>query len=491
MINVVWLKRDFRLNDHAPLYYSQKHPEPTLFLYVIEPSYWQLEDTSARQFTFISESIRSYAKGLEKLGGFLCVRRGDVVDVLSKIHHKYPIRRLFCHQETGNNWTFKRDKAVFSWCREKNVQVFESKQQAVFRGKLNRDHWQALTSEWIESDLLSVPSKVNSLLNFHSGLHLLESYPGNDVLIAKGAQQGGINKANSTLQSFFEQRIKNYLFGISSPVKSITCSSRLSPYLCYGVLSLRAVIQQASELQIDRRHKSGFLARLYWHSHFMQKLESDTSYETHAVHRSLVGLRKGEFDHQNFERWKNAQTGVPFVDACMRMLLQCGWINFRMRAMLVAYASYHLWLDWTKTAAFLASTFVDYEPGIHYPQVQMQSGTTGINPFRIYNPVTQGQRFDPKGEFIRRYVPELSHVPDCFVHTPWLYPSLKTDCYDKPALLPDDAARQAKQRITQYYKIHVNQSETHRVIKKHASRRNRQSKKPKLSNHNNDQLSLF
>nr|WP_246239920.1 FAD-binding domain-containing protein [Pseudoalteromonas caenipelagi] len=248
----------------------------------------------------------------------------------------------------------------------------------------------------------------------------------------------------------------------------------------------------AYELEhVEKRHKSGFLARLYWHSHFVQKLESEPRYETQAVHRSLVAMRQSEFEEASFERWKLGCTGVPFIDACMRMLLQTGWINFRMRAMLVAFASYHLWLDWPKTAAYLASTFVDYEPGIHYPQVQMQSGTTGINPFRIYNPITQGQKFDSKGEFIRRYIPELAHVPDSYVHTPWLYSGLKTDCYDKPKVLPDEAAKQARLKISSYYKVHVNSSETKRVIKKHASRRGRNIKRTQTAKLNHNQLSLF
>ncbi|MBD1583881.1 FAD-binding domain-containing protein [Pseudoalteromonas sp. S16_S37] len=491
MINVVWLKRDFRVDDHAPLHHSQKCAEPTLFLYVIEPQYWQLDDTSARQFSFIAQAVLSYAKQLEKLGGFLCVRSGNVADILSKIHQKYPIKALFCHQETGNQWTYARDKAVYLWCKDKHVKIQEYRQQAVFRGRLNRDSWQTRANEWLDSESLPAPSQVRSVLSYHSGLHLLDHYPGNDSFAAKQMQQGSVDAANATLHSFFEQRINHYLFGISSPVKSVTSSSRLSPYLCYGVLSLKKVMQMACELQVDKRQRSGFLARLYWHSHFVQKLESEPRYETQAVNRSLVSMRESDFDEASFARWKLGQTGVPFVDACMRMLIQTGWINFRMRAMLVAYASYHLWLDWPKTAAYLASTFVDYEPGIHYPQVQMQSGTTGINPFRIYNPLMQGQKFDPKGEFIRRYIPELAHVPDSYIHMPWLYTGLKTDCYDRPKILPDEAARQAKLKISSYYKQHLNSAETKRVIKKHASRRGRSLKKTVPINIDKNQLSLF
>ena len=112
-------------------------------------------------------------------------------------------------------------------------------------------------------------------------------------------------------------------------------------------------------------------------------------------------------------------TGYPFVDACMRSLTYEGWINFRMRAMLISFASYNLWIDWRITGKHLAKLFTDYDPVIHYSQLQMQSGVTGINSIRIYNPVKQSQEHDPKGEFIKKWVPELRDVPITFIHEPW------------------------------------------------------------------------
>jgi deoxyribodipyrimidine photo-lyase len=107
------------------------------------------------------------------------------------------------------------------------------------------------------------------------------------------------------------------------------------------------------------------------------------------------------------------------VDACMRSLRATGWLNFRMRAMLVSFASYHLWLHWRQPGMFLARQFLDYEPGIHWSQMQMQSGTTGINTLRMYSPTKQAKDQDPQGLFIRRWVPELSRVPLPYLAEPW------------------------------------------------------------------------
>ena len=151
----------------------------------------------------------------------------------------------------------------------------------------------------------------------------------------------------------------------------------------------------------------------------IQKLESRPSIEFKCMHPFYDGLRENNFDIKYYNAWKKGLTGYPFIDACMRSLNYNGWITFRMRAMLVSFASYDLWLDWRKTGYHLAQTFTDYEPGIHYSQLQMQSGVTGINTLRIYNPIKQSIDHDPNGKFIKKWVPELNHVPEIWIHEPW------------------------------------------------------------------------
>ncbi|MFY8275188.1 FAD-binding domain-containing protein [Pseudoalteromonas sp. SSDWG2] len=489
MINLVWLKRDLRLQDHAALHFATQSERPILCVYVIEPQYWQLPDTSKRQFVFVAQALRSLANQLEQLGGYLLIRQGNVVDVLTRIHAHAPIHTLYNHQETGNSWTFARDCAVYSWCKANNIEVSTYRQQAVFRGVVDRDAWQNKANAWLDEPCFSAPKNINSLIKHHDGIELLNSYCGDDDFEAQSAQIGQHISAQQTLHSFINQRINQYRFGISSIIKSPTASSRLSPYLAYGLVSLRQSIQQLHGLPPLAGNRNAILSRMHWHSHFVQKLESEPEYCEHAVHRDLINLRADEFDEELFTRWCQGCTGVPFVDACMRYLHEHGWLNFRMRAMLIAFSSYQLWLDWKKPAAFLAQQFVDYEPGIHYPQVQMQSGTTGINPWRMYNPVTQGQKFDTTGAFIRRWLPELDHIPNAYIHTPWQYCGLKTDVYDKPKVLPEIALRQAKEKISAFYKKHVQYTETKRVISTHASRK--RSSKKRTEKKNEKQLNLF
>jgi deoxyribodipyrimidine photo-lyase len=243
--------------------------------------------------------------------------------------------------------------------------------------------------------------------------------------------EAGEAAGRRTMKSFLDDRCIGYERKLSSPVTAYDSCSRLSPHLTYGTVSLREVVKrthQTSGQHADRRFSlKAFEERLHWRSHFIQKLESEPALQ----HRSYIERfdeirldpRSNGLAADRFDAWATGCTGYPMIDACMRALLATGWINFRMRAMLVSFASYDLWLDWRPTAQHLARAFVDYEPGIHYPQVQMQSGTTGINTIRIYDPVKQGVEHDPTGQFVRTWVPELRDLDESVgtaIHEPWL-----------------------------------------------------------------------
>jgi len=216
------------------------------------------------------------------------------------------------------------------------------------------------------------------------------------------------------------------------------------------------------------------------------------------MHNDFEDMRGGfRLDERYFLLWSTGYTGYPLIDACMRSLINKGWLTFRMRAMLVSFASYHLWLDWRKTGLFLAQTFTDYEPGIHYSQLQMQSGVTGINTLRIYNPVKQSKEHDSEGRFIRKWVPELSSVSNIWIHEPWLMTDLQqvsANCvigkdYPGPIVDHEKAVRSAREKIRLRQKREGFNLQAKEIFQKLGSR-NRVSRKKVKKRRDKNQLTM-
>jgi deoxyribodipyrimidine photo-lyase len=268
---------------------------------------------------------------------------------------------------------------------------------------------------------------------------------------------------------------------MSSPITGETACSRLSPYITFGNISLKEIFQKVSNSSYQSTQHSrsinSFKKRLAWHCHFIQKFYDQPEIEYTNMNRAYDGLRENSFNENYYEAWKNGNTGYPFVDACMRYLKNKGWINFRMRAMLVSFASYQLWLDWRITSKHLAKFFTDYEPGIHYSQFQMQSGTTGINTIRVYNPVKQSLDQDPHGEFIKKWVPEISNIPSSLIHEPWNLTFMEQKSYNieigKDYALPIiDNKLETKNARDKIWKIKTSSQSkilSRDVLKKHTS----------------------
>jgi len=408
--SVVWFKRDLRWQDHAALAQASKMGAVRC-IYVIEPSVWSQADAALQHFEFIRESLQALDAHLRSLGGQVEIHEGEMPQVLSKLLQEAQFEKIYSHQETGTGLTFARDIQVATWCKQHQITWHEFPQFGVVRGLKDRDLWRAAWEKHMAQPIEEIQKvrfwkpAASQPLGMMAPPHLQH----NPLL----RQRGGRPLALATLNSFLHARSIGYRGGISSPLTAPDACSRLSAYLTYGCISMREVVQM-TRAQINQipptasKHRSGltaFMSRLYWHCHFIQKLETEPEIEWQNMHRGYDNLREHEFNQAYFEALKSAQTGWPMVDACVVMLRETGWLNFRMRAMLVSVAAYPLWLHWRPVGEWLATQFLDYEPGIHWSQMQMQSGTTGINATRVYNPIKQAQDHDPYGKFVKRWLP--------------------------------------------------------------------------------------
>jgi deoxyribodipyrimidine photo-lyase len=514
--HLVWFKRDLRVDDHRPLAEAAALG-PTLGLYIYEPDLIQAGDFDASHLVFINQSLSELRDRLRTLGTELLILTGEAVDVLERIRRRCDIQHVWAHEETTQDVGYRRDQRVRAWAKRVGVRFTEYPQFGVVRRLKDRDGWADNWEQRMRQPIHPTPTRiqpvldptvsVSELIGLESRLRTPDTF---GQTVPPGARQvGGEIKAQECLDSFLVERGENYRSGMSSPVTAYHECSRLSTFLAYGNISMRRVFQTTVQRQSQlARWKSqanraedkaagsdddayppissawqqslvSFQARLRWHCHFMQKMEDQPSIEFENMNSAFDGLREHEFDRTKFEAWCDGRTGYPMVDACMRALRQTGWINFRMRAMLVSFASYHLWLHWREPALFLARQFLDYEPGIHYSQIQMQSGVTGINTVRIYSPIKQAQDQDPQGEFIRRYVPELEALPDHLLAEPHRMTVLEQSLYgcrlghDYPWAIVDHATeyRAARDRIHAVKRSQEAREQAREVQRKLGSRR--------------------
>ena len=485
-ISLFWFKKDLRIYDNEALNEALKHSK-IIPIFVIEPDLWQLPDHSSRQWEFVQECLIDLNCALNNIGLNLIIRVGNIQDVIRKLMERFHIESIYSHEETGNGWTFKRDRDLRHFTKIENINWYEYRQFGVFRGLKTRKSWSQKWDQHMSKEITNNPRKVDYIINVSSdnipSSKSLELKPDNCSHRVRGGRRQGLKRLNE----FVENKLINYQYSISSPLKAFDGCSRLSPYLTWGCLSIREVVQNIRNSKI--KGYKAIDSRFHWHCHFIQKLESEPELENVELHPHMSGIRESNKIFLN--AWSKGLTGIPFIDACMRALNNHGWINFRMRAMLMSFASYQLWLPWQESGLCLARKFIDYEPGIHWTQCQMQSGTTAINAIRIYNPIKQGYDHDPKGKFIRTWVKELKDIPNQFLHEPWEIDLFRQNDssfvlgkhYPLPIVDPLISAKTARAKLKEirnkpgFFDIAEN------IFEKHGSRK-RKSKLHKNKNNN-------
>lgn len=479
-VNIVWFKRDLRLRDQLPLKLAIEDGLPILLIYLFEPSILKDPHYDIRHWRFVHQSLVDLNSQLSKLDSKILILQNEAIPVFEKLNELVSINKVFSYQETGLKITYDRDKQFSSFCKKENIQWLEYQQNGVERSRKNRVNWQANWHKFMEQPLdqpnwenftpFNLEAVFSSIFTIHS---LPETYSDQD----KNFQEGGETKAWAYLRSFYNERAKNYSNHISKPYLSRKGCSRLSPYIAWGNLSIRQVYQkylEASKKQPYKRALNNFSSRLCWHCHFIQKFEMADRMEFKNINSGYNDLKR-KFEPQHYLAWKRGQTGFPLVDACMRCLIETGYINFRMRAMVLSFLTHNLWQHWKEGAIWLASQFLDFEPGIHYPQVQMQAGVTGINTVRIYNPIKQSKDNDKEGIFIKKYIPELKNLPIEFIHEPWLMTAMEQQLYgveigkDYPAPIIDlkSSSKEARDKIWAKKKEAQVRKESFKILKRH------------------------
>jgi deoxyribodipyrimidine photo-lyase len=477
-IHIVWFKRDLRLQDNEAIQNALKANKRVLFLYVFENSLIEDPHYDTRHWNFIKESLVNLNADLKKYNTkILCVQT-EVVSAFNQLFDSYFINTVFSHQETGLLTTYNRDKEFTRYCRNNSINWVENNNNGILRGLLNREDWFEKWDDYMYDSLITNQFNSKNFISIEE-ITKLEKYfhiVNLETPKHKYFQKGGTKTAWRYADTFFQKRHEKYMYNISKPSLARESCSRLSPYIAWGNVSIRQIFQEAlkHKTEANKRHLGAFISRLRWQAHFIQKFEMEHTMENASINKGYQKLKKS-ISVKYQKAWEEGKTGFPLIDACMRCLQETGYLNFRMRAMLVSFFTHILWQPWQASSQHLSKLFLDFEPGIHFPQLQMNAGETGINILRIYNPVKNSLEHDEDGSFIKKWVPELAHLSIPFLHEPYLMTPLDEQFnnlelgidYPKPIVDIKIARKKASDTLWNMKKNANVKKESLRILKKH------------------------
>ena len=407
---VVWHRRQLRTADHLAVARATREYDVVCPLFVFDPAFYDDGLACDSRIRFLHECLADLQRAYDRHGTTLVFAHDDPLSTLEAfVAAGWDV--VATADPTGR-YGLRRDEAAAS------LGVDFVADDGIKRDGDSREGWSDHAEAYLTDETHSPDASAFGDHGVSSDVTIDAIEAEYDVSPSKSrVPTGGREAALDRLEAFVAD-ISTYPESISAPSKAESKTSRLSPSLRFGCLSVRELFQYVDDHADDGRARELFVSRLYWNRHYTQKLEDWPGWMDHAVNPVFRGFNRSRHDPALVDAWKRGQTGFPMVDASMRCLRATGWLNFRMRAMCASFFSDILHQPWRIGADYFYYHLVDADPAINYTQWQQQAGVTGVNAMRIYNPRKQVRDNDPDGTFVHEWVPELGSVPPEYLDRP-------------------------------------------------------------------------
>ncbi len=451
-----WIRRDVRLEDNPALQAALQTGLPVIPLFILDPNL--LQNPPTRRQTFLFQALQNLDAALHRLGNRLLIRHGNPLQVLQELSQEIPIDAIFA-EEDYSPYAITRDSQIQNALPLKLILglVIHHPQQVLKADETPYTVFTPFSKTWkaLSKNITTYPAPENLPLADHhvTGIPLPEN-------IALPYFPVSATEAHLRLETFIQAPIFNYSQGRNLLDQPGT--STLSPYLRFGLLSIRTAYQaalKALESAVLAEEKKGvetWINELIWREFYISILYHfpNVLHEAFYPHRRNIPWR---YESDELNAWQNGRTGYPVVDACMRQLNETGWMHNRGRMIVASFLTKDLLHNWRLGEHYFMQQLVDGDPAANNGGWQWTAGvgTDAAPYFRIFNPILQSKKFDTQGDFIRQWIPELSRVPHQYIHEPWTMPQdiqQKSGCIigkDYPAPIVDRAI--VKDRVMQAF----------------------------------------
>jgi deoxyribodipyrimidine photo-lyase len=465
--SLVWFRRDLRDFDHAALYHALKNSKQVFCIFVFDTDILdKIENKQDRRVEFIWESIKELKTALQSNGGDLFVKHGSALEIIPAYALQANIHAVFANRDYEPS-AVKRDAEIAEKLAENNIQFHDFKDQVIFEkdeilSLSNKPY--SVFSHYRNTVLKQLNDTHLAPYNTDEVMQNLAKIPSTDLISLKamGFARSNLSamrlptgmSGGKLLLADFETRMANYKEARNFPaVKGV---SYLSVHLRFGTVSIRHLARQARN-RMDAGSTS-WLNELIWRDFYFQILHHNPQVAAGKAFKADFENIPFPNDKALFKAWCDGQTGYPLVDAAMRQINQTGFMHNRLRMVAASFLVKDLLIDWRWGERYFADNLIDFDLSANNGGWQW-AASTGCDAqpwFRIFNPVTQSEKFDAAGKFIRKYVPELGNCSDKEIHAPWTIPPLRQQSIgmvigkDYPAPVVEHATQRA--RVLALYK---------------------------------------